>query len=397
MTRAVHRSIAVMGAATLLFSGTAVLVAANAAASTTPPWEIGSAKDIKEVGTLALYTSSGTQVTTGSVTDTTIAAYVVGSKADTTHPKATAYMYTPVSGTPAGTWPGEQISTSSAYPITTASAPAVVKTARGPVVAGSAQFETLANYIDDVPNSDTSTTDGYGNAYQLRVKTSTDGTYQSLDIVVSGITTSGGLVTGGTWTETFPGVATATATSLKTSPPGSVKEGKKVTLTATESASGGGHAAGTVQFADNGKKLGKPVAVNTTTGVATLTTSSLLPGKHSLTATFAPTSSTFAPSTSSAVKLTVVEVALANTKRPTLSGPHKAGKKEKVHKGSWSPRATSYRYQWYLGSKKIKHATHASLKLTRSEVGKKLSCKVTARRAHYKPGTARTKRVTVKK
>jgi hypothetical protein len=396
MTRAVTRSIAAVGAATLLFSGGAALVASTASGSTPPPWEVGATKDVNEVGTLALYNSSGTQVTTGSVMDSPTVAYIVGSKADTAHPKATAYMYTPHNGLAPSAWPGEQLTVSTPYPVTTSGAPAVVKNAKGPVVTGHDTDESIASYIDDVPNTDTSTTDGYGNAYQLRVKTSTNGTYQSLDIVVSNITTSGGAVTGGTWTETFPGLATATSTSLKVSPSGSVKEGKKVTLTATEAA-GSTHPAGSVQFADKGKKLGGAVAVKTTTGVATLTTSSLLPGKHSITATFTPTSPSFAASASKASTLTVVEVALANTAKPKLSGAHKAGKKEKVSKGSWSPKATSYSYQWYLGSKKIKKATKSSITLTKSEAGKKLSCRVTAKRAHYKSATAKSKSVTVKK
>jgi hypothetical protein len=304
-------------------------------------------------------------------------------------------MYTPHNGLAPSAWPGEQLTVSTPYPVTNSGAPAVVKSAKGPVVTGHDTDESIASYIDDVANTDTSTTDGYGNAYQLRVKTSTNGTYQSLDIVVSNITTSGGAVTGGTWTETFPGVATATSTSLKVSPSGSVKEGKKVTLTATEAA-GSSHPAGSVQFADSGKKLGKAVTVKTT-GVATLTTSSLLPGRHSITATFTPTSSLFAASVSKATKLTVVEVALTNTAKPKLSGSHKAGKKEKVSKGSWSPKATSYSYQWYLGSKKIKKATKSSITLKTSEVGKKLSCRVTAKRAHYKSATAKSKSVTVKK
>jgi hypothetical protein len=397
MTRVISRSIAAVGAATLLFSGGATLIASHASASTTPPWEVGATKDVNEVGTLALYTSGGVQVTSGSVTDTPIAAYLVGSKSDTAHPKATAFMYTPHNGTPAGAWSGEQMTLSTSYPVTGSGVPAVVSGTHAPVVTGHNGDETIGTYIEDFANSDTSTTDGYGNAYQLRVKTSTDGTYQSLDIVVSGLTESGGVVTGGTWTETYPGVATVTSTALKVSPSGSVNEGKNVTLRATESATGGSHAAGTVQFADNGKKLGKPVAVNAATGVATLTTSSLLPGKHSITATFAPGSPTFGSSGSKAVKLTVVEIALANTKKPTPSGPHKVGKQETVSKGSWSPKATSYSYQWYLGSKKIKKATHSSLKLTKSEAGKKLSCTVTAKRAHYKSATAKSKGVTVKK
>ncbi len=63
MTLAVRRSIASVGAATLLFSGGAVLLATHAGAATTPPWENASSQDANEVGTLALFNSAGTQVT----------------------------------------------------------------------------------------------------------------------------------------------------------------------------------------------------------------------------------------------------------------------------------------------------------------------------------------------
>jgi hypothetical protein len=390
MTRAASRLVAAMGAAILLFSGGATMMASHAGAATAPPWEVGAAKDTNEVGTVALYNSSGTQVTTGSVMGSPIAAYMVGSKADTAHPKATAYMYTPKFGTAAGAWPGEQLTLSTSYPVTGAGVPSVVSGAHGPVVTGHATDESIATYIDDVANTDT-TDAGYVNAYQLRVKTSTNGTYQALDIVVSGITTSGGLVTGGTWTETYPGLApTATKTTLAVSP-SSAKPGQTVTLTATESA-GSKHPAGKVQFSDNKKKLGSAVAVSSA-GKATLKTK-LPTGKNSITATFTPTASTFASSVSAAKTVTVKAV-LKNTKKPALSGPHKVGKAEKVSHGSWSPKATSYSYQWLLNGSKIKGATKSSYKLIAKDKGKKISCKVTAKKSGAISGTATSKSVKV--
>jgi hypothetical protein len=203
-----------MGATTLLLAGSAGMLASHAAAASTPPWESGSAKDANEVGTLVLYNSSGAQVTSGSVTSTPIAAYIVGSHADASHQKATAYMYTPKNGTAPGAWPGEQLSLSTSYPVTSASAPSAVKNAAGPVVTGHSGDESLATYIDDVPNKDT-THAGYVNAYQLRVKTSTNGTYQALDLVVSNLTRSGGRVSGGTWSETYPGTGKTPPTHLR--------------------------------------------------------------------------------------------------------------------------------------------------------------------------------------
>jgi Bacterial Ig-like domain (group 3) len=394
MTRAATRSIAAMGATVLLLSGAATMLASTAsAASTTPPWEVGTAKDPNEVGTLALYNSSGKQVTSGSVLASPIAAYAVGSKADTTHPKATLFMYLPKSGVSASAWSGEQLSLSTPYPVKGSGVPTVVSGAKGPVVTGTAGDENIATFIGDFPNTDTSTTDGYGNAYQLRVKTSTDGPYQSLDIVVSNITTSGGVVTGGTWTETFPGALIKTTTTMKVSATKAVK-GKSVTLTAT-TAAGSAHVAGKVQFLDNKKKLGKAVSASTSTGKATLKTTALVIGKNSITATFTPTSTKYATSTSTAKTVTVK--GLKETKLPKLSGSGKVGKTEKVSKGSWSPKPSSFSYQWYLGSSKIKGATKSSYKLISKDAGKKVSVKVTVKKSGYGTSTAKSKAITVKK
>lgn len=58
-------------------------------------------------------------------------------------------------------------------------------------------------------------------------------------------------------------------------------------------------AAGTVQFLDNGAPLGSPAAV--AAGIATLATSALAPGRHAITATFAPANpAEFNPATSPA-------------------------------------------------------------------------------------------------
>jgi len=397
MTRAVTRSIAALGAATLVFSGAASMIASHASADTTPPWEIGSAKDINEVGTLALYTSTGTQVTSGSVLDSPIAAYMVGSTKDTAHPKATAYLYTPKFSSPAGAWPGEQISLSTPYPVSGSGVPTVVSSAKGPVVTGSSSDESIATYIGDFPNTDT-TDAGYVDAYQLRVKTSSDGTYQSLDLVVSGLTMTDGVVTGGTWTETYPGASTApkaTATTLAVSPT-STTAGKPVTLTATESA-GSAHAPGTVQFSENGTKVGAAVAVSSA-GLAKLTTSALPVGSDVIKASFTPTDpASYAPSVSATKTVTIIEATLANTKKPTLSGHHKVGKTEKVHHGTWSPAPTKYTYQWYLGAKKIKGATKSSFKPVKKDGGKKIKCKVTAKKSGFKSASAFTASVKVKK
>jgi Bacterial Ig-like domain (group 3) len=94
----------------------------------------------------------------------------------------------------------------------------------------------------------------------------------------------------------------ATTTTLTASPTGFDYVGDAVGVTATVSPAAAGAAGGTVQFEDGGTDLGSPVAVDTTTDQATMSTSTLALGGHSLTAVFTPTNTaTFSASTSPAV------------------------------------------------------------------------------------------------
>ncbi|WP_433371970.1 Ig-like domain repeat protein [Actinoplanes sp. CA-142083] len=95
--------------------------------------------------------------------------------------------------------------------------------------------------------------------------------------------------------------ATATTTALSVNPSGSVEKFTPVTLSATVTPSG---APGKVQFLDGGQNLGAAVTVSN--GAATLTTSSLAEGSHSLAARFVPANSgDYAASESPAFPLTV--------------------------------------------------------------------------------------------
>ena len=119
-----------------------------------------------------------------------------------------------------------------------------------PVVTGAPSDESLATYIGDFPNNDTSPTDGYAGLYVLRLFTGAAGqqpttTYDAADIQVSNVVTTDGVVTGGTWSVVYPTpTLTGTTTSLGTSPTSPQPSGASVTLTATVSPS----APGTVQF-----------------------------------------------------------------------------------------------------------------------------------------------------
>lgn len=88
-------------------------------------------------------------------------------------------------------------------------------------------------------------------------------------------------------------------------------------------------------------------------------------------------------------------LALVAKSKPKLTGPHKVAKKESVSLGKWKPAAKSYKFQWYVGNKKVRAGTKRKLRLTKSEVGKHLKCRVTAHRAGFASGTATSKRVKI--
>ena len=209
-------------------------------AAVTPPWE----PDINATfGGIDFFNAAGQQITGGSTTGAPFAAYAVAEhNAAGGATKATLYGATPNSGkvTPVGTgfsnsFSNEQLSDSTIFPI--AGPPADLVGLSNPIVTGKATDESLAAYITDIPNADSSTTDGYGGMYQLRIKLSAAGTgtatgYASTDIKV----------TGTTWTQVYGQFtspvgggsgATATTTTVTASPASPVTAGTSVTFTAT--------------------------------------------------------------------------------------------------------------------------------------------------------------------
>jgi hypothetical protein len=267
-------SVATVAVATVATGGVLVgLSAGPAFAAGNPPWE----PDGNSVGSLAFYDASGNQIIGGNVNTTPIAAFVQGSgtpRAGDT--KATLFGYTPVNGQVPGQWSGEALSGSTTYP--NAAAPGSLGTSALPLVTGSSGDESLATYITDFPNSDTSTTDGYSGIYQLRLKTSATGktvttTYDSVDIQV----------TGSTWSVVYPApVTTPTTTTLSTTPGSPQVAGTSVTLNASVSPS----VSGTGQFEDGLTNIGSPVTVSG--GAASIATSTLAVGTHTLHAVFTP-------------------------------------------------------------------------------------------------------------
>jgi Bacterial Ig-like domain (group 3) len=98
--------------------------------------------------------------------------------------------------------------------------------------------------------------------------------------------------------------------------------------------------------------------------------------------------------TSKATKV-ALGAALRAVRRPKLSGRHRVGATEVVSLGTWSPKATSYSYQWFLGTKKIRRANKSSLRLISSERGLRVRCRVTSHLSGYTHGTAMSNWVKV--
>ncbi|MDR0854515.1 MAG: S8 family serine peptidase [Clostridiales Family XIII bacterium] len=79
---------------------------------------------------------------------------------------------------------------------------------------------------------------------------------------------------------------------------------------------------------------------------------------------------------------------------PKITGTVKVGKKLTAKVGTWSPKP-KFAYQWYANGKKIAKATKSTYKLTKASKGKKITVKVTAKKANYK-ATTKTSKATAK-
>lgn len=119
------------------------------------------------------------------------------------------------------------------------------------------------------------------------------------------------------------------------------------------------------------------------------TASTYKPGEtlyhHTLTCTATGTGDGGSSTATSAGSLLGAGPALVPTTKPYLyHGTNRTtathGSYEYVSHGTWSPAATTYTYQWYLGTTAITGATGASILVKSTWVGHYLYCKVTAKR-----------------
>ena len=103
---------------------------------------------------------------------------------------------------------------------------------------------------------------------------------------------------------------------------------------------------------------------------------------------------TTASKTSKATKA----VAKGTLKKGTVkvTGKAKVGKTLTAKKAGWSSGVT-YSYQWYANSRKIDGATTSKYKVGKSVKSKRITVKVTAKKAGYASASKTSKKVKVKK
>ncbi|MDC0772520.1 IPT/TIG domain-containing protein [Streptomyces sp. HD] len=163
---------------------------------------------------------------------------------------------------------------------------------------------------------------------------------------------------------------------------GTARTGAKVT--AAPGSWSGTPSSYTYQWKANGTAIGGATA-------STYTVPASLVGKK-LTVTVTAVRSGWAGGTATSAAVTVAKGdAPKATKLPVISGTVKVGRTLTASRGTWSPAATSYAYQWYANGKVISGATKASLVLKPAQKGKKITVKVVARRTGHQDGAAVSK------
>lgn len=175
---------------------------------------------------------------------------------------------------------------------------------------------------------------------------------------------------------------TPTTTTLDA--PESVVEGEAVELTATVAPA---EATGQVQFMDGEAPLGDPVTLSG--GVATLTTSALTTGDHSISASYLGDTN-FEPSDSAARTLTITPVGIpviTSVTPPAVTGTPVVGQTLSASTGSWSVVDVDLAYQWFAAGTAIAGATGPELGVTSDLVGKAVHVRVTASKAGHESAT----------
>jgi hypothetical protein len=292
----------VVGAAALAVAGLSAMAGGSAALAAggggpTPPWESTITAGTL-LGGITFYNAEGQVVTGGSITAAGFATYAVASTADprTGDTKAGLYIYTPVNGVNPGAWSGESFTSATTYPAT--GAPAPISGTSNPYETNSGSDPAITSWLENTPNTDTSTTDGYAGLYDVRLRASGTGigieadywdTVISVDVTA---TNSSGDPTAGTWSVDYPDYTQETTTTLTASPQTqTATTPSPVTLTATVSPAA--DAAGTVTFwtgygTSSATEVGTAGTVSSTAAIVTTTTTPPADATTTYTAVYTP-------------------------------------------------------------------------------------------------------------
>jgi hypothetical protein len=154
---------------------------------------------------------------------------------------------------------------------------------------------------------------------------------------------------------------------------GSVKVGKR--LTADPGAWGPGEVALSYQWYRSGAKIAK----------ATKPTYKLVAADKGKTITvkLTGTKSGYATVSKTSVATGKVAAGSLTSVKPKITGTVKVGKKLTAKPGVWKPSSVKLSYQWLRNGKAIKGATKSTYKLAKSDKRKKITVKVTGKRAGY--------------
>lgn len=82
------------------------------------------------------------------------------------------------------------------------------------------------------------------------------------------------------------------------------------------------------------------------------------------------------------------DMTVQNTAAPMISGDARVGTRLTASAGTWTPAASSVKYQWFANGQPIKGATKSSVALGKGRVGQVLSVQTTAARSGYNDQTA---------
>ena len=162
---------------------------------------------------------------------------------------------------------------------------------------------------------------------------------------------------------------------------GSVKVGKK--LTADAGAWGPGEVALSYQWYRSGAKIAKA-----TKPVYTLKAADK--GKK-ITVKITGTKPGYTTVSKTSVATGKVAAGTLTSVKPKITGTVKIGKRLTAKPGTWKPSGVKLSYQWLRNGKAIKGATKSTYKLAKADKGKKITVKVTGKKAGYTTKSATSK------